>query len=66
MRRGARLVARRRGYDDDRATYFEVEYRCRSCSAELIRRDGGPLITKQAWQSGMREAPPAATVVARR
>ena len=67
VRRSAKLVARRRGYDrdDGRATYFEARYACTSCSAELVQRDGGPLITKAAWEAGMRDAPPTATVVSR-
>ena len=75
MRRTAELVARKRGYlprvqggdpDVPRATFYEARYRCRSCDQVLIQRDGSSLRTEAAWEAGIHEALPAATVVERR
>lgn len=66
MRRTAELIDRRRGYlrktEEVRETYFEARYQCRPCKVLLIQRDGGPLITQEAFDAGVRELPPAATV----
>jgi hypothetical protein len=68
MKRTAKLVSRRRGHlkDEDRTLFFEARYRCVACSAELVQRDGGSLVTKGAWDAGMRDALPAARAIQRR
>jgi len=67
MQRTARLIARKRGHlrDEDRTLYFEARYECVRCKIELVQRDGGPLVTKGAWEAGMRDGVPTARVIDR-
>ncbi|MFT3699080.1 MAG: hypothetical protein QM831_38395 [Kofleriaceae bacterium] len=42
---------------------WSTEYTCDACSAKFARWKNGDLIPKEAWDRGVREAPPVATIV---
>ncbi len=49
--------------EDPYSNGWSMEYTCTACGAQFARWKHGGLIPKEAWDRGVREAPPKATVV---